>query len=423
MALSAAALVAVVGGGAALALHSGSRPKAPVPIVVQSEQPATGGAISSTTAASASRLAGPDANFTFVLSGALPALDGDRPAWHLPASPTADLGAIAALAKTLGLEGDVSVVDGGWNVGDQNGGQSLYVGKAPGLPWYYADISTKEAYACPAVTTVPSTGDVVTTILSPECVAPPPPVGVPTKDDALAKAGDLFKALGVDTSSYTVAFAGSEWSAEVQAIPMFDGIGAPTLMSSISFGGEGKLQYANGYLLAPEKADSYPRIGTLKAFDSLKSGSGAKGIVVGTNCNGYDPAGVTTTIPVDQPMSPSAITCGSIVCGFAPVTTIPGTAPIDATTAPPPPCVEPSAPQPVTITITGAHETLLPLMGADGSTWLVPGYEFSAADGGTWPVLAIDQSFVDQVAPPQPVPETKVAMGNSSAPPPSTAGG
>jgi hypothetical protein len=139
---------------------------------------------------------------------------------------------------------------------------------------------------------------------------------------------------------------------------------------------------------------------------------------------GYDPAGVTPTIPVDQAMSPSAITCGSIVCGYAPATTIPGTAPADATTAAPVPlCPEPTPPEPVTITITSVHETLLSLVGADGSMWLVPGYGFTSADGGTWPVLAIDQSFVDQVAPPLPTPLTLSAVGSSSAPTTTTAGG
>jgi hypothetical protein len=74
------------------------------------------------------------------------------------------------------------------------------------------------------------------------------------------------------------------------------------------------------------------------------------------------------------------------------------------------PLPEPTTPpEPVTITITGVHETLVPLMGADGSMWFMPGYEFTAADGGTWPVLAIDESYVQQVAPTQPMPQPAIA--------------
>jgi hypothetical protein len=318
----------------------------------------------------------------------------------------------------------------------------------------------------------------------PPCEGPPPPVGVPTKDEALATAGEFFKVLGIDANSSSITANASEYSAEVLVVPKLDGITAPGLMSSFSFAGEGKLQFANGFLVAPEKADAYPRIGTTKAFESLKSGEGMMGgwfayggtavattapipaesptsfaSVVGTNCMGYDPAsgapppaspvcmcssatdsaGVpATTMPcgwdpcdppppttaaVDQPMSPSALTCFSNACG-SPVTTIPDTAPADATTAGPLPlCPEPTPPEPVTYTITGVHETLLYLTGADGSVWLVPGYEFTSADGGIWPVLAIDKSFVDQVAPALPTPETLEAMGSSSAPPRTTAGG
>jgi hypothetical protein len=522
--LSAVALVAVAAGGAALAARSSGSSHTPKTITIQG---ADAGSSATTMAGGASAsFAGPNPNVTFVLAGDLPLLDGDRPAWHLAANSTADLTAVAALAKTLGLQGDAAVVDGGWQVGDQNSGHGLFVSKAPGLPWNYSNFDAQASYACAGSATTAADGPGTIMPPPPDCVPPPPPAGVPTKDEALAKAGDLLKALGVDAGSLTITANASEWSADVQGVPSLDGIPTPSLTTSFGFGGGGKLQYANGYLLAPEKADSYPRIGTLKAFDSLKAGSGPKGVgyptgfstpattmsvvatdnpvaaggttattlcvvmgsvpnstsvtlpcppvettlasapessyatVSGTNCMAYDPAsgappppspvcmcasatdaaGVpATTVPcgslpceppppttsaVDQPMSPSAITCGSIVCGYAQVTTIPGTAPADASTAAPLPlCPEPAPPEPVTITITGVHETLLSFRGSDGSMWLVPGYEFTATDGGTYPVLAIDQSFVDQVAPVLPIPETAVAMGSSSAPPMTTAGG
>jgi hypothetical protein len=413
VALSAVALVGVVAGGAALAARSSGGSHTPKTIAIQGV-----GASATTAAASANgAFLVRNPNVTFVLSGDLPLLDGDRPAWHLPANPTDDLGRIATLAKALGVDGEVTAVEGGWQVRNRTSGHSFYVGNAPGLPWNY--VNAPDAYTCPAVTTVPLDAGVGTTL--PLCAGPPPPVGVPTKDEALAKAGEFFKVLGIDANSFSITANASEFSAEVLVTPTLDGITAPGLMSSFSFAGEGKLQFANGFLFSPEKADSYPRIGTLKAFELLKSGSGAMGgfiatasgggvatavattvvggesttttacvvmgsvpnsasvslpcpvattltstpegsfaTVVGANCMGYDPATgapppdtagapattvpcgwnpcdlpPTTTVAVDQPMSPSALTCFSNSCGYVPVTTIPVSNPAEATTAPP----------------------------------------------------------------------------------------
>ena len=124
---------------------------------------------------------------------------------------------------------------------------------------------------------VATTGVPTTVAVPPECVPPPAPAGVPTKDEALAKATDLLTALGVDTGSVAITANASEWSADVQAVPSLDGIATPSLTMSVGFGGEGKVQYTNGFLLSPEKADSYPRIGTTKAFDKLKAGKGMTG--------------------------------------------------------------------------------------------------------------------------------------------------
>jgi hypothetical protein len=416
------------------------------------------------SADTASGIARPYQNMNFVLGGDLPALDGDRSAWHLAANPTADVATIAALAKSLGVEGDVNTVEGGWQVGDQQGmGPNLYVAKAPGLPWNFSNYGDMKAgYACASAGVAPPEGDVtlVPTTVPPECAPPPPPTGVPTKDEALAKTGDLLKALGVDAGSLALTANASEWSADVQGVPSLGGIATPSLTMSFGFGGEGKLQYANGFLIAPDKADSYPRIGTTKAFEELKAGNGILGwfgyggpmmrsgvafdgpapattaIAVSDSGSGFaacatdaplDPTNPTTTVPVCT--TPTAVEClvptppPSAVGDKAIATAYPSCGPTECVSSPdittdppralplcPVPLPEPTTPpEPVTITITGVHETLVPFTGADGSMWLMPGYEFTSADGGAWPTLAIDKSFVDQVAPTQPMPEPAVA--------------
>jgi hypothetical protein len=479
---SAVALVALVAGGAALALRDKSS-HTPRTITVQGGVQGAAASQAKLSADTASGIARPYQNMHFVLSGDLSPLDGDRPAWHLAASPTADLGTIAALAKTLGVAGDVKTVDGGWQVGDSQGaGPNLFVAKQPGLPWNFSNAGDmKVGYACASAGSA-SGGDLSTTTPPPppDCTGPPPPAGVPTKDGALAKVGDLLKALGIDAGSFTLTANASEWSADVQAVPSIGGVAAPGLTTSFGFAGEGKLQYANGYLLAPEKADTYPRIGTTKAFDALKSGKGIMGWFgyggpMMRNAVGVGVAGPATTAmavndsgsgsatvcAVDAPLNPTVGTtppdapattlpvcsappvacmvptppptvaggkaiassypsCGPTECTGVAVTTILETVPPGDTTAVAPSCPVPmpeptTPPAPVTITITGVHETLVPLMGADGSMWLVPGYEFTSTDGGVWPTLAIDQSFVDQVAPNKPVPQPAVAVGTAPA--------
>ena len=480
---SAVALVALAAGGAALAVRSNGS-HTPRTIMVQGAG-GTAAAEAKLSADTASGIAMPYQNMNFVLGGDLPALDGDRSAWHLAANPTADVGTIATLAKTFGLDGEVKTVEGGWQVGDQQGmGPNLFVAKAPGLPWNFSNYGDMKAgYSCASAGVAPPEGDVtlIPTTVPPECAPPPPPTGVPTKDEALAKTGDLLKALGIDAGSLTLTANASEWSADVQGVPSLDGIATPSLTMSFGFGGEGKLQYANGFLLAPEKADSYPRIGTTKAFDALKAGNGIMGwfgyggpmmrdsLAVGSagpattaiapsdSASGsetvcavdtpLDPtldtaASPTTTMPVctttpaiaclvptpapsavgDKAIATTYPSCGPSPCTDVAVTTDtapPGATTLAASCPEPLPMPEPTTPpEPVTITITGVHETLVPFTGADGSMWLMPGYEFTSADGGAWPTLAIDKSFVDQVAPTQPVPETAVAVGTVPAPEP-----
>ena len=460
---SAVALVALAAGGAALAVR-GNGSHTPRTIMVQSSQGgATAAEAAKVSADRASGLAMPYQNMNFVLGGDLPALDGDRPAFHFAANPTADPAAVAALAKTFGLDGEVKTVEGGWQVGDPSTGPGLFVNKAAGLPWYFSNYAEmKGGYACASAGSVAPEADVATTgvpttvAVPPECVPPPAPAGVPTKDEALAKATDLLTALGVDTGSVAITANASEWSADVQAVPSLDGIATPSLTMSVGFGGEGKVQYANGFLLSPEKADSYPRIGTTKAFDALKAGKGMTGWFayggpmmrysvasgVATTASGservcatdapLDPTNPTTTVPVcattpvpeclaptpppsgvgDKGVATAYPSCGPIDCSSGPATTIPDAAPaviLEPVCPEPLPSPEPTTPpEPVTITITGVHETLVPLYGADGSMWFMPGYEFTATDGGTWPVLAIDESYVQQVAPTQPIPEPAI---------------
>ena len=63
-----------------------------------------------------------------------------------------------------------------------------------------------------------SEGTVAPDVVPPDCPVPEPPVGVPTKDEALAKAKQLFAEWGYDVDSYQFddVYA-DEWGASVNA--------------------------------------------------------------------------------------------------------------------------------------------------------------------------------------------------------------
>ena len=100
---------------------------------------------------------------------------------------------------------------------------------------------------------------------------PEPPVGVPTKDEALAKAKQLFAEWGYDVDSYQFddAYA-DEWGASVNASLLLDGMKAPVMLSA-GFGENGSLTYASGYLGVPERGADYPTIGATAGLERLKT--------------------------------------------------------------------------------------------------------------------------------------------------------
>ena len=108
--------------------------------------------------------------------------------------------------------------------------------------------------AGPATDATPSGTVPVADIPVPDCPTPQPPAGVPTKEEALAKAKDLFASWGYDVSSYQFdePYA-DEWNASVTASLVLDGMKAPITLS-VGFGENGSVTYASGSLATPQTA-------------------------------------------------------------------------------------------------------------------------------------------------------------------------
>ena len=310
------ALVAVVAvlGLAACGDPNTTTPLADQPQVIQLASGQTGAGSPSAAPAAESMDAAADSKMAyfapteFVYEGELPALDAPAASWFYPTGQQADLDRVAQLAAALGAVGEVRTVPaeqgGGWAVGPEDYSATvLTVGSDGMLNWWLSSAPTAGVgYACaeagvaaeatkreeeaaassdaatdpapapdapvgadtPADTVAP---DAVVT----DCVAPEPPAGVPTKEEALAKAQQLFADWGYDVDSYQFdePYA-DEWGASVNASLVLDGMKAPVMLS-VGFGENGVVTYASGALAEPQRGADYPTIGAAAGLERLKT--------------------------------------------------------------------------------------------------------------------------------------------------------
>lgn len=363
---------------------------------------ATAGGADEKMAADAAMPAIAMAPVEYVVEGTLPALDGEAAAWHLPAESGVTTKDVAALAKQLGVEGDVREVPadegGGWRVGSTDyTGPWVMVDPTGAATWFYdsaayasvkvacAPVARPEPAAAPdgSATTDPSSPDAATSAPAEECPAPTPPADVPSNDEARAKAMALAKALGVEPRAEDVRVDGDEWGRYVTWSLRLGDIASP-LQFSATYGGEGKLTSASGYLGTPQRAAEYPLVGSAAALEQLKTGAGSfwgAGPAVMTGdvaiaTEGGSAASSGAGVAVGEP-APGGTTCDPATCTTAPA----------------------EAPTPITVTVSSVESALVMLWGADGDVWLVPGYRFSGPDGEVATIPAIDSSYIEQVQP------------------------
>ncbi len=373
----------------------------------------------------------------FVVEGTLATLDGDAQAWHYAAVNGVKAADVAKLAKQLGVAGDVRDVPaedgGGWRVGSTDFTAPWLSVERSGMgSWYYdaaayssikvacAPVTNGEAEQAPVPASDPAKDAASPTTAPPgatppdgggsgsspaaDCPAPTPPANVPSADEAKAKAMTLAKQLGVSPQDADVRVDGDEWGRYVTWSVRLGGVPSGATWSA-AYGGEGVLLSASGALATPEQAATYPRIGTSAALELLRTGR-AWGSPVAMDTVGGGSAtvsggasGSATASPgiPDAPVAaPSpAMTSGAEGRSGPDAPACPDTG--SATGACTPPDFVPA--QPVTVTISGVEATLYLLWGADGDVWLVPGYRFTGPTGEVAVVPAIDESYVEQVAP------------------------
>ncbi len=347
----------------------------------------------------------PWGEITYVYDGAFADLGATGPAWLLPANPTVDTAKVQALAAAFGIEGEVRTLPaeqgGGWQVGSADyTGASITVGTDGMVSWWFnpdpsvfpAPVACEGAVGGVAVDpAVDPNGAAVTPetvpaeVTVPDCPAPLPPANVPSKDEAIAKAKDLFGSLGYDMSQYELDAYADEWGANVTAFRMLNGVRSP-LSLSVGFGGEGVVTWASGSLAEPQAAGDYPLVDGATALARLNDRSGKWGWFGGGWSGGPAVRAATadaaaTATPESAPAPEPAPPVDTVLVDPMPVDTFP----VD--TMP--------APEPITITLNSMKLDITMVWGEDGTVYLLPAYTFGTTDGGAYTIVAVDESLLD----------------------------
>ena len=159
-----------------------------------------------------------------------------------------DLDQVAALARSLGVDGDVVMVPpaegGGWRVGPGDGSAaSLYVSASGQLDWWFNQAWDRDGVSEPDCVVqsrieeappepadderlvetgetlpAPADGELVGgDAVGPGCVfeEPEPPQGVPTADEAVARADQIVTEAGLDVSGLALETFADGWMASV----------------------------------------------------------------------------------------------------------------------------------------------------------------------------------------------------------------
>lgn len=347
--------------GVVIARGGGSHRPARLPIVAGSS--AEGAATPSAARVDAALF--PYGGIVYRAGPNIPALTGSAPAYRVDNHRDASQLAAAFSLPTTPDE------NGAYTDGDA---QLTF---APNGAWGYARQTGGGVASSGVATSCPANADCIPPDSS-SPTEPQRPADLPSQDDAKRIALELLARAGLDTAhvAVTVDDGITQWIVGVD--PTVDGVTTEGFSSTVTIGAGGVVDYASGNVGTPQRADTYPLLGTTAAIDRLNQGKGFVG-----------PRPLAAVAP-DTP----AVTSIGGVAGGSPGSVEPAP---PAATRPPetvsPATVPPPAPQEVTL--TGAERVLLLATSFDGNeAWLVPAYRFTTDAGAGPTVLAIDDTFL-----------------------------
>jgi hypothetical protein len=360
------------------------------------------------------------AGIQFVFDGAAGDLTGPAPAWFFPNEGLPSAEEVQTLAAQFGLEGEVVEVaedrGGGLAVGSLEDYTEPSLMVAPDAMqswWYNAGDRAMEQPECEPVR--PTDGSETEEVV---CEPLPPPANVPTREQAELKAAELLTRLGLDPSSYEFETYADEWNASVNALLLVDGVRTNVAMY-MSYGAEGALTWAGGFLATPQKGEEYPRIGVPAAIERL-------------NAPSWMLKGETVRDIVDTATEEGATSQGDSG-EAAPATDIDGAGPdgedvpaetrpvelVDPAVCDPAADCVPADQEPIVVRLSNPRPSLEQLWAEDGTVWLLPGYAFDGDDAGTYTVIAVDAAYL--AGPEQPATAPAVdPVSTDTAPTPDT---
>ena len=328
----------------------------------------------------------------FVIGGDLPALDSPAWAWVLAADPRPSDDSLRFLVDYFDISGEFAERTEGvgepweyttWMAGSTDGSEpSINVSSDAMLSWWYSagfgNVTAMPECVLPEPVDPAVSGDASSAVAEPAvtpmpCAPVEPPVGVPSKDEAIATFREMAAAFGYSADDLEIDAWADDWNASVTGWVRLDGVRSPMSMSA-SYGENGELTWASGVLATPQKFAEYPRVGTSAAIERMTNEY--NGMWTGTGGPMARGGGVAI-----EPAIAVDVTTGPVIEPMPPVDSVP---------------VEPET---ITVTIEGVEEELVYVWSEDGAVYLVPGYAFLATQDGyesRYLVSAMPDEYVQQ---------------------------
>lgn len=282
---------------------------------------------------------------------------GAASAYTFDARAASNADKVAALAAALGIGGKAELKDGAWMVGPQDGtAPYLSVGLDGMLSFSFTN---------PLIN--PWTCGMTKQPVAPDAVVEPcdPPSDLPSEDAAIDAMRSIIAAAGRDPGAFQFASDTGEgsYARSAQAWPVVDGQRVDQAWSlELTAAG---VYSASGALAGIVPLGNYPVVSEQQAFERLSDPRfGAQMTGVPIALRERTDTGTSEWVPPTEP--PSTPAAGTSLAW-----------PVN------------------TVDIVSARLGLASQWQPDGGVLVVPAYEFTDADGGTWSVVAVADSKLD----------------------------
>lgn len=233
----------------------------------------------------------------------------------------------------------------------------------------------------------------------PEPPAPAPPEGLLTPAEAESRFREILNDLGVDIDAGTIEVLPGSFDVRVVSfLPTIRGIEVVGLETSIAFGENGRVEYANGFLGRFDEVGEYPLVDLAEALERFHEGF-AFDAGPGTGPQGME-GGADNTGDV-RPPGPRE---------DEPTMTI------EPRSQPPVP-LEPETVEPEIVEITGAEvvlEVVFPMC-EDGEIYLVPAYRLLPEDTAGFTVTAVEDEYLAAALEPEAADSARPCPGDEPA--------